>query len=438
MTDLDELLPPHDAQAEQATLGAILASSRALAEVSEVLEPGDFYRPAHQAVYLAALHLDHAGEPVDPVTVADRLNRIGDLARVGGAPYLHTLFAAVPTAANASYYAEIVAEKATLRRLMEAGHRITQQALTGANGAEVASVVENARQTLDAVTSRARAEIAVYDLEDLADAALDRYASPEPPSLPTGWPDLNAIIGGLRPGTLTVIGARPGVGKSVLGINLVTHAAARGHGALFLSLEMPKTEVIDRVIANLASVELDHLTKHRLSPHDWEHVRAAHAKLKGWPLKVVDYGHVSLTTARTIGRDQARSPRGLSLLVVDYLQLMKPADPRAPREQQVAGNSRGLKLLAKELDVPVVALAQVNRGSEQRSDRRPALADLRESGSIEADADAVLLLHHDPEHVGEIEVGIPKNRHGRTGTIHIPWSPHYARAGANPNIRAVA
>ncbi|XVV05817.1 replicative DNA helicase [Actinosynnema sp. CA-248983] len=438
MTGLDNLLPPHDERAEQATLGAILSSSRALAEVAEMLEPGDFYRPTHQAVYRATLNLYQAGEPVDPVTVADQLERAGDLARVGGAPYLHTLFSSVPTATNATYYAEIVAERAVLRRLLEAGQRITQLSLNGVNGAEAAEVVENARQVLDSVTSRARAEIAVHDLDDLTAEALNRYASPEPPALATGWPDLDEIIGGLRPGTLTIVGARPGVGKSVLGVNLVTYAASRGLGALFCSLEMPRSEVVDRIIANLASVDLDRITKHRLTPDDWNRVHRAAADLQGWPLKIVDHGHVGLTTVRSLGRDRARTSLGLSLLVVDYLQLMRAADSRAPREQQVAGNSRGLKLLAKELDVPVVALAQVNRGSEQRSDRRPALADLRESGSIEADADAVLLLHHDPDHPGEIEVGIPKNRHGRTGSVHLGWSPHYARAGSNPAAHATA
>lgn len=436
MNDLDDLMPPHDAHAEQATLGAILSSARALAEVAEVLEPGDFYRPAHQAVYRAALHLEQAGEPVDPVTVADHLERTGDLARIGGAPYLHTLFAAVPTAANAAYYADIVAERATLRRLLEASQRIAQHALTGTANGDVADVVENARQTLDSVTSRARAEVAVHDLDALAVDALDRYASPEPPSLATGWPDLDDILGGLRPGTLTVIGARPGVGKSVLGINLVTHTASRGLGALFCSLEMPRTEVVDRIMANLASVELDRINRHRLAPDDWNRVRAAASDLKGWPLKVVDHHSMSLARVRAVARDRVRTPLGLHLLAVDYLQLMRPADPRAPREQQVASFSRGLKLLAKELAVPVVALAQVNRGSEQRSDRRPALADLRESGSIEADADAVLLLHHDPEHPGELEVTTAKNRHGRTGTTYLGWSPHYARAGAPPALQA--
>lgn len=429
MTDEYDL-PPWDERAEQSALGATMLSSRALADIVETLQPEDFYKPHHQVIYRAVLRLEQAGQPVDPVTLGSELERHNELERVGGAPFLHTLMSACPTAANAPYYADRVLEQATRRGLLQASQRIAQLACNSTASAD--EFVEDARQTLDQVTTRSRTDAPVHDLDDLAANALARYAAPEPPSLSTGDAQLDGLLGGLRPGTLTVIGARPGVGKSVLGINIATHAASRGEGALLVSLEMPETEVTDRVLANIASVELDRITKHRLSPNCWGRLRDASVTMKGWPLRVVDQANLSLAGIRSVARDHVRTPRGLGVLVVDYLQLIRPADPRAPREQQVASFSRGLKLLAKELGLPVVALAQVNRGSEQRSDRRPVLADLRESGSIEADADAVLLLHHDPEHPGEIETTAAKNRHGRIGTVHLAWSPHYARAGASP------
>lgn len=437
----DEPLPPHDEAAERSVLGAVMCSSRALADAMAVLRPEEFYQPNHQTIFRAVLAVEEAGIAVDAISVSRELEKQGTLLRVGGGPYLHTLMASVPTAANVAYYAELVANKAQLRGLVEAGKRVVAMAYSGADADDVAEVIANARKVLDDAADGARRNLGVSEVDDLAAGALAAYENPVPPTQGTGWADLDDLTGGLRPGTLTVIAARPGVGKTVIGLNLALHAAASGVGVLFASLEMPEAELIDRVLANLAKVDLHRIAGRRISPDDWRRLREARSRLRACPLRVCDQPTLGLSALRTLARDLTRTPRGLGLVVVDYLQLMRPADPRAPREQQVASFSRGLKLLGKELRVPVVALAQVNRGSETRMDKRPVVADLRESGSIEADADAVLLLHHDTSNEikrdAEIEVIVGKNRHGRQGSVSLSWSPQYARADNLRHLQAV-
>jgi replicative DNA helicase len=429
------LQPPQDLAAEQSVLGGMMLSRDAIADVVEALAgPGDFYKPAHQSVYEVILELFGRGDPADAVTVAAELHRRGDLGRLGGAPYLHSLIAAVPTASNADYYAELVADKAILRRLVQAGTRITQLGYHGNETGDVADVVERARASLDEVALVARGGTRAAEIDDLAAAALTRYANPAPAGVPTGCPDLDGILGGgLRPGTLTVIGARPATGKTVVGMCLALNAAQRGHGALFVSLEMTEAELTDRVLANLGSIRLGHLITHKLSDRDWEAVQSAVDRLHGMPLAIVDNPHMGLVGIRSLARDRLRTPRGLGLLVVDYLSLMLPADPKAPRHEQVAAMSRGLKLLAKELHVPVVALHQLNRNPEGRQDRRPSMSDLRESGAVEQDADNVWLLHRpepgDPRE-GEIDFIIAKNRQGATGVVTQLWAPQYARVSS--------
>lgn len=427
--------PPQDLAAEQSVLGGMMLSRDAIADVVEALAgPADFYKPAHQSVYECILELFVRGDPADAVTVAAELHRRGDLGRLGGAPYLHSLIAAVPTASNAHYYAEIVAEKAILRRLIQAGTRVVQLGHHGNEAGEVADVVERARASLDEVALVARGGTRAAEIDDLAAEALTRYANPAPAGVPTGCPDLDGILGGgLRPGTLTVIGARPATGKTVVGMCLALNAAQRGHGALFVSLEMTEAELTDRVLANLGSIRLGHLITHKLSDRDWEAVQSAVDRLHGMPLAIVDNPHMGLVGIRSLARDRLRTPRGLGLLVVDYLSLMLPADPKAPRHEQVAAMSRGLKLLAKELLVPVVALHQLNRNPEGRQDRRPSMSDLRESGAVEQDADNVWLLHRpepgDPRE-GEIDFIIAKNRQGATGVVTQLWAPQYARVSS--------
>jgi replicative DNA helicase len=435
--EADENLPPHDMRAEQAALGAVLLSPRALAEVTALAGPDAFYRPVHGEILEVALALANVGTPVDAITVAGELHRRGRLLRVGGAPYLHTLISSVPTASNAAHYAEIVAEKAILRQVIEAGQLMQQRAYAHRDE-DAGQIVEQSRAALDEIASAARGgEFAVRTAEQVADAALARYCDPDDaPPLSTGWEDVDTLLnGGLRPGALTVIAARPNVGKSVLGVNVAVQAARRGHGALFVSLEMPEAELADRIVAQLGAVALDSLTARKLADAEWDRVQRAHDEFAALPLRIIDHSRLTLTAITSLARDCQRSADGLAVVVIDYLGLITPVDSRVNRQEQVAAISRGLKLMAKELAVPVVALAQINRNPEARTDKRPAVSDLRESGAIEADADAVWLLHHDPDNPSELEVNVGKNRLGRKGVVSLAWSPYYARAASLERFR---
>lgn len=417
--------PPCDLAAEMAALGAAIQSPEALAAVVDVCGPERFYRPAHEKILAAALALYGQGEPVDPVSVAAELGRRSELLAVGGAPYLHTLMESVPTAANVGYYAEIVADKAILRDLADAGTFASQLAYEGS--IEPITAVERARQRLDAVAAGARTDEAVYTASQVTDRATERYRSPKAPGLRTGWRDLDSLIpGGLRPGWLVIVGARPKVGKSFLGVSLPLYVAQMGNPAAICSLEMPEAELTDRLISQVSGVELDALRACKLNDYEWQDVNTAASKIRPLPLTILDSKRQTLSSIKSRVRDLKRGV-GCDLLVIDYLTLITPADTRAPRQEQVATLSRGLKLLANELKIPVVALAQINRGPEGRSDRRPLPSDLRESGAIEADADQVWLLHHDEDVPGEIEVNVAMNRHGSPGVAHLAWNPRLAR-----------
>lgn len=422
---LEALEPPHNLPAEQAAVGAAIQNAAALAEVLAIAGPHQFYRPAHGIVLQAAQAVADAGEPVDPITVAGELDRRGELHRIGGGPFLHDLIHAAPTASNAGHYAELVAAKALLRDLATTATRIHQLAYQPQD--DPAAVLDRARAALDALATNQRGDDATWTPDQLADRALARYANPAPPGLPTGWHDLDRVLaGGLRPGTFTVIGARPKVGKSFVAVALALQAAQAGHPTAVASLEMPEAELTDRIIAQLSGVELEALQKCNLSQTHWQAAEDAAHRFRPLPLTILDSKRQTLTSMRARIRDLRRGP-GCQLLVVDYLGLVTPADSRVPRQEQVAAISRGLKLLAGELAVPVVALAQINRGPEQRADRRPLPSDLRESGAIEADADQVWLLHRDPDDPAALEVNIAYNRHGPAATVYLAWNPKYAR-----------
>jgi replicative DNA helicase len=412
--ELDE--PPHNLRAEMAAAGAAILSTAALAAVIAVVPAEGWYSPRHGTIVAAAQAVVDRGEALDPVTVTAELDRRGELTRVGGAPYLHTLIATVPTAANAGYYAEIVAEKATQRRVVEIGRRLVQM---GHESHDAATALEWARAKLDAATPTTAADEA---WPALLDRVVDSYDQAIDPGLPTPWPDLDDIIGGLAPGTLTVIGARPGGGKSIALSNLASHAAAGGIPTLVHSLEMPRAELVHRIIAAEAGVEYRALHSHRLTDWDWPRVRKAQAAIRDLPLHIDDRSTISVAQIRATARNHG----DLGLIVVDYLQLVQGPDARAPREQQVAGVSRGLKLLARDLAVPVVVAAQINRAATTGTGR-PQLSHLRESGAIESDADLVILLHRDPERPGEVDADVAKHRHGATGVVSLQWAGHYAR-----------
>jgi replicative DNA helicase len=380
--------PPQDIAAEQSVLGGMLLSKDAIADVIEVLRPGDFYRPAHQAVYDCVLDLYGRGEPADPITVSAELERRGELGRVGGAPYLHTLIATVPTAANAGYYAHIVAERAILRRLVEAGTRIVQYGYGGADagGDEVDEIVDRAQAAVYEVTERRASEdyIALEELLQPTMDEIDEIASRggTAQGVPTGFVDLDEVTQGLHPGQMVIVAARPGIGKSTLGLDFARSCSIR-HGltSVIFSLEMSRTEIVMRLLSAEAKIRLQDMRGGRMSDDDWTRLARRMSEISEAPLFIDDSPNMTMMEIRAKAR-RLKQRNDLSLVIVDYMQLMTSGKKVESRQQEVSEFSRQLKLLAKELEVPLVAISQLNRGPEQRTDKRPMLSDLRESGCL--------------------------------------------------------
>ncbi|OBG15221.1 replicative DNA helicase [Mycolicibacterium alvei] len=564
--DYDNRQPPQDMAAEQAVLGGMLLSKDAIADVLERLRPGDFYRPAHQNVYDAILDLYGRGEPADAVTVAAELDRRGLLRRIGGAPYLHTLISTVPTAANAGFYAGIVAEKALLRRLVEAGTRVVQYGYAGADGADVTDVVDRAQAEIYDVTERRASEdfVALEDLLQPTMDELDAIASGGvSKGVPTGFFELDELTNGLHAGQMIVVAARPGVGKAlaldtplpspagwttmgevvvgdsligsdgrptqvvaatevmvgrpcfqvrfndgtaivadelhqwptgdgikttaqlragerigqsesdvghlVLGVDpvdsvpvrcvevssadhlylagagrVLTHNSTLGldfmrscsikhqMASVIFSLEMSKSEIVMRLLSAEANVKLADMRAGRMGDDEWARLARRMAEISEAPLFIDDSPNLTMMEIRAKARRLAQKA-DLRLIVVDYLQLMTTGKRSESRQQEVSEMSRQLKLLAKEINVPVVAISQLNRGPEQRTDKRPAVSDLRESGAIEQDSDLVLLLHRpdavdrDDPRSGEADIIVGKHRAGPTASITVAHQLHLSR-----------
>jgi replicative DNA helicase len=393
--------PPQDVAAEQCALGGMLLSKDAIADVVEIVRSGDFYRPTNALIYDMIIDLYARGEPADVITVAAALADSGDLARIGGAPYLHTLIASVPTAANAAYYARIVAERAVLRRLIEAGTRIVALGYgAGAgSGRDVDELVDLAQQTVYDVTERRISEDFAI-LSDLLQPTLDEIEAVGTQGdmmtgIPTGFTDLDRLLNGLHPGQLIVVAGRPGLGKSTAAMDFARAASVRNNlASAVFSLEMSKVEIVMRLLSAESRVPLHSLRSGKLSDDDWTKLARRMGEISEAPLFVDDTPNMTLMEIRAKAR-RLRQRHDLKLVIVDYLQLMTSPKRVESRQQEVADLSRGLKLLAKEIECPVVAVSQLNRGPEQRTDKRPQLSDLRESGSIEQDADVVVLLHRD-------------------------------------------
>jgi replicative DNA helicase len=430
-----ERMPPHDVAAEQCVLGGMLLSKDAISDVIEVIRPSDHYRPAHQLVHEAILDLYARGEPADAITVSNELARRGDLPRIGGAPYLHTLIASVPTAANAGYYARIVRERAILRRLVEAGTRIVQMGYTGDSDAD--DLVDRAQAEVYAVTDRRISED-YHSLAEIMPGALDEIESISSHSgamtgVPTGFADLDALTNGLHPGQMVVVAARPAVGKSALALDFARSATIR-HAlpTVLFSLEMGRNEITMRLLAAEAKVPMNLMRSGQLSDDDWSRLAKRMGEVADAPLFIDDSPNMSLMEIRAKCR-RLKQRHDLRMVIIDYLQLMSSPKRVENRQQEVSEMSRSLKLLAKELGVPVVALSQLNRGPEQRQDKKPMLSDLRESGSIEQDADVVILLHREDAYeresprAGEADLIVAKHRNGPTATVTVAFQGHYSR-----------
>lgn len=427
--------PPQDLDAERSVLGAMMLSTDAIAEVSEILRPNDFYSPGHELVYTAITDLFAAGEPADAITVTSMLDRRKELSRVGGAAEIHTLVQAVPTAANASFYAEIVAEKAILRRIVNVGAKISQMGYS-ADG-EVEEIVNEAQAEIYKVGENRTGEdyVALGDIlaETIDEIEAASTSGDGMSGVPTNFDEFDELTQGLHGGQMVVIAARPAVGKSTLGLDFA-RAAAIGHGmtSAFFSLEMSKTEIAMRLLSAEATISLQDLRKGTLDEGQWRKMALTLQKLNEAPFFIDDSPNMSMMEIRAKCR-RLKQQHNLKMVVLDYLQLMSSGKRVESRQQEVAEFSRALKLLAKELDVPVVALSQLNRGSEQRTDKRPQVSDLRESGSIEQDADMVILLHREDMYdkesprAGEADLIVAKHRNGPTKTIELAFQGHYSR-----------
>ncbi|NHI19449.1 replicative DNA helicase [Phycicoccus endophyticus] len=429
----DERVPPQDLHAEQSVLGSMLLDKDAIADCLEEVKAHDFYRPAHEAIFDAVLDLFGRGEPADAITVADELSKRGDLARVGGQAYLHQLIQSVPTAANAGYYAEIVHERAVLRRLVEAGTRIVQMGYAQGEG-DIDDIVNRAQAEVYSVAEKrggedyhALGELLNETMEEI-EAASGR--TDELIGVPTGFIELDELTHGLHPGQMVVVAARPAVGKSTLGIDIVRTAAIKHDmAAAVFSLEMSRTEITMRILSAEATIQLQDLRRGLKNQEQWTKLARIMGKISNAPLFIDDSPNMSLMEIRAKAR-RLKQQHNLKLVVIDYLQLMTSGKKVESRQQEVAEFSRALKLLAKELEVPVVAISQLNRGPEQRTDKRPQMSDLRESGSIEQDADVVILLHRDrsdPERDGEADVIVAKHRNGPTKDLVLAFQGHYSR-----------
>ena len=382
-----ERTPPHDVAAEQCVLGGMLLSKDAISDVIEVIRPHDHYRPAHQIIHEIVLDLYGRGEPADAITVANELTRRGEIGRVGGAPYLHTLIASVPTAANAGYYARIVRERAILRRLVEAGTRIVQFGYAG--DAEADDLVDRAQAEVYAITDH-RVTEDYHSLADIMPGALDEIEAigsrgGAMTGVPTGFADLDSLTNGLHPGQMIVIAARPAVGKSTLALDFARAAAIKnGLSTAFFSLEMGRNEITMRLLSAEARVPLHTMRTGQMSDDDWTRLARRMSEVADAPLYIDDSPNMSMMEIRAKCR-RLKQRHDLRMVIIDYLQLMSSPKRVENRQQEVSEMSRSLKLLAKEIDVPVVALSQLNRGPEQRTDKKPLLSDLRESGCLTGD-----------------------------------------------------
>ena len=426
--------PPQDLPAEQSVLGAMLLSKDAIGEVTEILRGRDFYRLAHEYIFDAVMDLYGRGEPVDAITVADLLGKRGHLGQVGGHIYLHELVSSVSVTANATYYAEIVRDKATLRRLVDASMKISQLGYQASG--DVNDIVDRAQQAIYEV-AEGKASEDYQPLSELVEITLDEIESLHQhgvmAGVPTGFIDLDHLTNGLHPGQMVIVAARPGMGKSTLGLDFA-RAASIKHGlcSVFFSLEMTKSEIVMRLLSAESSVPLNNIRKGDMRDEDWSRIAAKTSQVSQAPLFIDDSPNLTMMEIRAKAR-RLKQRFDLKLIVIDYMQLMSSGKKVESRQLEVSEFSRQIKLLAKELEVPVVDLSQLNRGPETRQDKKPLLSDLRESGSLEQDADVVILLHREDAYdkssprAGEADFIVAKHRNGQTRTVTVAFQGHYSR-----------
>src|SRR5919198_138062 len=429
-------VPPQNLEAEESVLGAMMLSENAIAAVSEVLGPGDFYRASHGKIYGAARDLFTRGEPVDAITLVDELEERGELDDVGGRTRIHELATLVPAAANAGHYARIVREMATLRGLIRAGGEISR--LGWERPGETTDLVDRAEQVVFELAQE-RVSGDFDHIQTLLKESFERITQlyeegVDITGTPTGFRDLDRLTSGFQRGNLVIAAARPSMGKSAFGLCIAANLAVRGGVPVAIfTLEMSKAEVTQRLMCSEAKVESQKLRTGKLAPDDWPRLTAACDRLMKAPIYVDDTGSITMMEIRSKSRRLKSTEPNLGLIIVDYLQLMTSGSTAENRVQEVSQISRSLKVLARDLDVPVLAMSQLSRAVEQRHDKRPVLSDLRESGSIEQDADLVMFVYRDEyyneesDQQGLAEIILAKHRNGPTGTGKLSFLKRYAK-----------
>ena len=432
-------VPPQNLEAETSVLGSVLLSEAALDPllIDVKLRADDFYRESHGLIFRAMIRLKEKTdpEPVDVLTVCEQLSREGRLEDAGGTAYVHSLPNLVPAAGNVRHYARIVKEHALMRRLL-ATTRDIQDEVFSFQG-PVAELLEQAESRLFHIAHEDR----TGELRSIADVLHDELDKLELVSreglsmtgTPSGFKDLDELTGGFQPGNMIVLAARPSMGKSALMVNMAENASVKhGKAVALFSLEMSETELAQRFIASQAKIDGDDLRKGRVKKDRWPKVIGATEKLANSPLYVDDSSDLGILELRAKAR-RLHSRRELGLVVIDYLQLMRPEDSSASRVEQIGQISRGLKMLARELGVPVIAVSQLSRAVESRPDKRPLLSDLRESGNIEQDADLVMFIYRDDyynkesERPGEADLILAKHRNGPIGEVSLSFMPRYPK-----------
>lgn len=430
---LNDRTPPHNIEAEQAVLGAIFLEPEAIVTASETLFPEDFYRTSHQRIYEAMLNLSNKGEPIDLVTVTTALSDAKMLDEVGGVSYLSDLANSVPTAANIEYYAKIVEEKSTLRRLISAATNIVKAAY---DEEDIEQVLDDAERSVLEVSNRKN----TGNFKNIKDVLIDVYDNIEKlhhhdneiTGVPTGFKDLDQITSGFQKNDLIIIAARPSVGKTAFALNIAQNVAihAQENVAIF-SLEMGAEQLVMRMLCAEGNIDAQRLRTGRLESEDWGKLTMAMGSLSNAGIFIDDTPGIKVSEIRSKCR-RLKQEHGLGLILIDYLQLIQGSGrSRENRQQEVSEISRSLKALARELNVPLIALSQLSRGVEQRQDKRPIMSDIRESGSIEQDADIVGFLYRDDYYNKEsekeniIEIIIAKQRNGPVGTVELAFVKEY-------------
>ena len=422
-------IPPHSVESEQSILGSILLDKEAIITVTETIQPEDFYKEAHKIIYECMMKLNNKNEPIDLITLTEELRKQGHLEDVGGISYITSLSTIVPTTSNVKYYSDIVKEKSVLRKLIKVSNDILN--LGYDSSIKVEDILEKAEKQIFDISQEKSSE----DFQSINSVLMDTYDmierlytnKEEITGITSGFEDLNKKINGLQRTDLILIAARPAMGKTAFSLNLVQNAALKGNASVAVfSLEMSKEQLVQRMLSAQSHVELKKIKTGNLDENDWPRIIDAMSVLSNANIYIDDTPGIKISELRSKCR-KLKIEKGLDLILIDYLQLMEGDNNNESRQQEISKISRSLKIIAKELNCPVVALSQLSRAPEQRSDHRPMLSDLRESGAIEQDADIVMFLyrdeyyHPDSERKNIGEVIIAKNRHGETGSVELVW-----------------